>query len=115
MAEVIFGHEIYLSCPECGKKGSDSLNGGERATRIHDPECSKFGQKPKKAKVRYIGEQHVLEDFGSKFIPTASDYLEHMDIAPWMNNGVDRNSVPTSHIKLAKKPEKTIRRTFTLD
>ncbi len=37
--------------------------------------------------IRDIGEDHVLEDLGS--IPSASDYLKHMDIAPWMS-GTER-------------------------
>lgn len=37
--------------------------------------------------VRDIGEQHVLEDFSMKFIPTAQDYLQNIDFQDWMNNG----------------------------
>lgn len=36
---------------------------------------------------RDIGEQHVLEDFGRRFIPTAQDFLETCEAADWMNNG----------------------------
>ena len=35
--------------------------------------------------VRDIGEQHVLEDFGNRFIPTAQDYLTNMSLQLWMN------------------------------
>lgn len=35
--------------------------------------------------VRDIGEQHVLEDFGGEFIPSAQDYLQALDYQPWMN------------------------------
>lgn len=38
--------------------------------------------------VKDVCEQHVLEDFGMKFIPTAQDYLEHMKFEDWMQNGV---------------------------
>lgn len=31
---------------------------------------------------------HILEDFRMKFIPTPQDYLKHMNLQPWMNNGV---------------------------
>jgi hypothetical protein len=31
---------------------------------------------------------HVSEDFRGKFIPTVQDYLKHLQIQPWMNNGV---------------------------
>lgn len=33
--------------------------------------------------VRDIGEQHILEDLG--FIPTVSDYLQHLDYQDWMH------------------------------
>lgn len=35
-----------------------------------------------------IAMLHVAEDFRMKFIPTAQDYLQHLTIQPWMNNGV---------------------------
>ena len=50
--------------------------------------------------VREIGEQHVLEDFRMKFIPTVADYLNGLDMELWMNNGMG-GSVPPSHAKLA--------------
>lgn len=31
---------------------------------------------------------HVAEDFRMKFVPTAQDYLKHIQLQPWMNNGV---------------------------
>lgn len=34
--------------------------------------------------VRDVGEKHVLEDFGNKFIPSAQDYLECVNPQPWM-------------------------------
>jgi hypothetical protein len=37
--------------------------------------------------VRDIGEQHILDDFGNKFIPSAQDYLEHLKYQEWMGNG----------------------------
>lgn len=51
--------------------------------------------------VRDIGEQHILEDFGMRFIPTPQDYLQEMDIKGWMNNSMD--SVPTSYQKIEDK------------
>lgn len=47
---------------------------------------------------RQIGEEHILEDFGMKFIPTAQDYLQEIKVKHWMNNGV--KSVPPSHEKI---------------
>ena len=35
--------------------------------------------------VRDIGEQHILEDFGHKFIPTVQDYLMDCTYADWMH------------------------------
>ncbi len=35
---------------------------------------------------RDIGEQHVAEDYGDKFIPSAQDYLQFMEAKPWMSN-----------------------------
>ena len=37
--------------------------------------------------VRDVGEQHVLEDFGGRFIPSAQDYLEGMKFQDWMLRG----------------------------
>lgn len=48
--------------------------------------------------VRDIGEQHILEDFGMKFIPSAEDFLSEMEIKAWMN-GI---GVPNSCKKLNK-------------
>jgi hypothetical protein len=36
-----------------------------------------------------VAEYHCLEDFRMKFIPTPQDYAEHMEFAPWINNGID--------------------------
>jgi hypothetical protein len=41
--------------------------------------------------VKDVGEYHVLEDFKMRFIPSPQDYLEHLDMQDWMNNG---NGVP---------------------
>ena len=35
-----------------------------------------------------IAMLHVAEDFRMKFVPTVQDYLKHLQIQPWMNNGV---------------------------
>ena len=54
--------------------------------------------------VRDIGEQHILEDFKLRFIPTAQDYLAEMEFKEWMNNG---NGYPPSFEKLEER-NKTI-------
>ena len=48
--------------------------------------------------VREIGEQHVLEDYGMKFIPTAQDFLQSLPFEDWMDNG--RGGYPPSAAKL---------------
>ena len=47
--------------------------------------------------VRDVGEQHVLEDFGMRFIPSAQDYLQDLPIADWMING---RGTPPSYAKV---------------
>jgi cysteinyl-tRNA synthetase len=51
--------------------------------------------------VKDICEQHILEDFAMKFIPTAQDYLENMEFKDWMQNGI--KDYPSSFKKLAEK------------
>lgn len=62
----------------------------------------------KKISVRDIGEQHVLEDFGGRFIPSAQDYLENMEVEEWMVAG--RGKVPSSSAKLETRPRNTTSR-----
>lgn len=77
------------------------------------PLTNDAGDEVGRAKTRYVAEQHILEDFGGKFIPTASDYLEGLEFQPWINNGVEGS--PSSHRKLASATKTTTRRAFTLD
>lgn len=56
----------------------------------------------KQVSVRDIGEQHCLEDFGNKFIPSAQDYLQEIEYQAWMQNG---NSIPPSFVKINKHRE----------
>lgn len=46
--------------------------------------------------VRDVAEQHVLEDFGGRFIPTAQDYLQEIEFQGWMNG----QGTPASRAKL---------------
>lgn len=63
--------------------------------------------------VRDVGEQHVLEDFGGRFIPSAQDYLQEMEYKDWMSSG---NGSPPSFARIAKKRrEKMILLTGTKD
>ena len=43
----------------------------------------------KKIHVRNIAEQHILEDFRGKFIPTINDYINNMNLKNWMNNALE--------------------------
>ncbi len=43
-----------------------------------------------KVPVRFIGEQHCLEDFG--FIPTVSHWLRHIPLEEWMRKGAAKFS-----------------------
>lgn len=56
--------------------------------------------------VRDIGEQHILEDFGGRFIPTPQDFIENMEFADWMQNG---KGVPPSSAKLEEKRKTKIK------
>jgi len=51
--------------------------------------------------VRDIGEQHVLEDYRMRFIPSAQDYLQEMEVKEWMVAG--RGEPPPSAKRLLKK------------
>lgn len=48
---------------------------------------------------RAIAEQHVLEDYGKRFIPSAQDFLQEMEYRRWMENGKD---VPPSFERINK-------------
>ena len=49
--------------------------------------------------VRDIGEEHVLEDYGMKFIPTPQDFLQEIPMQDWMQNG---KGIPPSSAKIRK-------------
>ena len=52
--------------------------------------------------VRDIGEQHILEDFRMKFIPSAQDYLSEIEFKSWMDNA---RGIAPSAIKLYNRKE----------
>jgi hypothetical protein len=54
--------------------------------------------------VRDIGEQHVLEDYRMRFIPSAQDFLQEMEVKEWMIAG--RGAPPTSAVRLEKRSKK---------
>jgi len=41
----------------------------------------------KKISVKDICEQHILEDYRLKFIPTPQDFIQEMEMKEWMENG----------------------------
>ena len=57
--------------------------------------------------VKDVCEQHILEDFAMKFIPTAQDYLENMEFKDWMQNGI--KDYPSSFKKLVEKKNITFK------
>lgn len=64
--------------------------------------------------VRILGEQHILEDFGNRFIPSVQDYLENMDMQEWMNNGMHGTFPPSQrriHEKKQREPKFNIEET----
>jgi hypothetical protein len=50
--------------------------------------------------VRGIAEQHVLEDYGGRYIPSAQDFLQEMEFKDWMQNG---NGSPPSFARIASR------------
>lgn len=60
--------------------------------------------------VRDIGEQHVLEDYNHRFIPSAQDFLEGIPMKTWMISG--RGDPPNS-IKAIEQSR--VRRVVNLD
>ncbi len=50
--------------------------------------------------VRDIGEQHILEDFSNRFIPSAQDYLSQIQNEEWMISGKGQPpSCANMHVK----------------
>jgi len=56
----------------------------------------------RKIPVRFIGEQHVIEDFG--FIPTVSDFLKNIKVESWMIG--NRKFKPPESLETVKKKTK---------
>ena len=51
----------------------------------------------RKVSVKDVCEQHILEDYRMKFIPTPQDFIQEMTYKKWMQNG---SGVPPSAEKL---------------
>lgn len=105
IVEKVFGHEIQVrtqECPTCKGRGHIRTK-DEYGTSSHICRDCPFpgGWLTKPVSVRDVAEQHILEDFGGKFIPTVADYLDGMEFHDWMNNGI--KGAPPSHRKISEK------------
>lgn len=60
----------------------------------------------KRVQVRDIAEQHVVEDFGGKFIPSLQDYIQDMPLEDWMQNG--KGSPPSFKVIQKQKFERAM-------
>jgi hypothetical protein len=59
----------------------------------------------RKISVREIGEQHILEDYRLRFIPSAQDFLQEIEIKEWMVSGKGQ---PPSSAKLYKTKKEMV-------
>jgi hypothetical protein len=41
-----------------------------------------------------IAMLHIAEDYKGRFVPTPQDFLKHLEVQPWMNNGVKDLNCP---------------------
>ena len=55
-----------------------------------------------------IAMLHIIEDFRGKFAPTPQDYLQHLEVQPWMCNGVKPLDNPEAY-KVAEDLQKKLR------
>lgn len=62
----------------------------------------------KTVSVKDICEYHILEDYGKKFIPNVSDFLQEMEVKSWMANGLGEK--PSSQKKLITESGKILKR-----
>lgn len=44
-----------------------------------------------------IAMLHIAEDFRMKFVPTPQDYLKHLQLQAWMNNGIKELDNPEAY------------------
>jgi hypothetical protein len=115
--ERVFGHVLEIPTEEHGMVGNE-LQVLEEKVRYHEEEIRRTKEQMRKRKlvklvsVRDIGEQHILEDFQGRFIPTAQDYLEGMEMHEWMCNG--NRGMPPSMRKIAERKVVT-RKVIDLD
>jgi hypothetical protein len=65
----------------------------------------------RRVSVRDIGEQHVTEDFGGRFIPSAQDYLQEIEMKEWMVAGKGN---PPSFARVVKQIREGVQRVTSL-
>jgi hypothetical protein len=58
---------------------------------------------------RDLGEQHILEDFGNRFIPSAQDYLQEINVQEWMISG---KGAPPSYALIFEKAKNAVKTTI---
>ena len=56
--------------------------------------------------IRDIGEQHILEDYRKRFIPTAQDFLQEMEVKPWMVAGMGEPPVREKALQKQKNQKR---------
>lgn len=88
-----FGMAISLStCAVCGNAEDHERHaidpGAYDGLSVKGPNYHHF--RAKTVPTRWIGEQHVQEDFGR--IPTMADFLRLMSVEPWMVRGARKLS-----------------------
>jgi hypothetical protein len=86
----IFGPKITLStCARCGLEGAHVMHDPDYRPDVQEGHVHEFVSKD--VPTRWVGEQHVLEDFGR--IPTAADFLRLLPVEGWMVRGARKLSV----------------------
>lgn len=117
VVEKVFGHTITVTignqpCEVC--QGNGKFKGTEQGGRVFYYACDRclsgLVSKTRDVSVRDICEQHILEDFGGKYIPTVSDYLSGMEFQPWMNNGI--KGMPESQRKINHNTKRKVVMSF---
>lgn len=56
--------------------------------------------------VRDICEQHILEDYQQRFIPTPQDFLVNLQMQPWMLNGIAGKPESCRNVELSSSPRR---------
>jgi hypothetical protein len=108
--ELMDSSKVITSLPTHRALTHNSYFVGYILTRVFG-EVFKRKSDGKLISTRDIGEQHIAEDFNG-FIPSASDYLDCMNVPDWMMNG---KGAPPSHALILKqrKTKESVEQTQT--